>query len=99
MLKILTCIALLTSPALAQEAPNPNCAEYKSANEAFLKAGARKVAFGIIDGDAVMLVYVYPDDHWVEIIVSPNGKACLVKAGQAWASKQSPSVSQKGDAT
>jgi hypothetical protein len=46
--------------------------------------GEKEVAHGLANTGALAEVFVGPSGTWTIVATSPNGKSCLIGAGQAW---------------
>jgi hypothetical protein len=46
--------------------------------------GEKEVAHGLANTGALAELFVGPSGTWTIVATSPNGKSCLIGAGQAW---------------
>jgi hypothetical protein len=77
-----------SAPAFAQEAPAPQQQVCKKRSELIevlaKKFGETQQSFGLQNDTRVLEIYASASGSWTAILTLPNGKSCVVAAGQAW---------------
>jgi hypothetical protein len=84
-------LALLSTPALAQE-EGPPCAPLDQA-EAYLAAEFQetRVAQGVVAGGrAILMFYASPQGTWTAVMVNHDKVACQVADGTDWQARSDP---------
>jgi hypothetical protein len=85
-------VALLSTPALAQE-EGPPCAPFDQV-EARLAAEfmETRVAQGVTSsGQAMLVIFASPNgETWTAVMVRPGGLACMAAAGMDWQARSDP---------
>jgi hypothetical protein len=73
------------STASAQEQAQQVCKKRSELIEVLAKKfGETQQSFGLQNDTRVLEVYASPSGSWTAILTLPNGKSCVVAAGQAW---------------
>lgn len=79
MKHIIAAFALMSTPVAAQE---PVCGEARELMTMLQNDFQEEVLFSAIRNDGLLLlIAVSPQGTWSEVIVSPNGNACLAVSG------------------
>ncbi len=82
---VLACVlALVTSPALSQSAL-PNCAGVADALAGLGQTyGEAPRVTALMTGGNMLIITAAPNGGWTALEIQPDGKACIVAAGEAF---------------
>lgn len=79
MKALMTAIALAATPISAQE---PVCGDLRELMEVLQNEYQEEVLFSAMRNDGLLLlIVVSPSGTWSEVVVSPEGNACLAASG------------------
>jgi len=90
----------MSSPALAQTAPNTNCAPRQAVVERLgARYGESRQSIGIGSNNSVVEVFASTETGtWTIVVTMPTGVSCLVAAGQAFEAVAEAPVAKGNDA-
>lgn len=82
--------AFLVAIALLVAAPKSPCAPRAHIVERLNSLYHEKQeAVGVVNGQAVIEVFVSPEGTWTIIATAPDGNSCMLSSGTAWQSDDS----------